>query len=62
MGIDYIPSTGPGVWRQDPISQVPLALGAHWGEVAPFVIESGAVPRAPAARARQRGYARRLTR
>ena len=27
----------PGVWRQDPISLIPLALGAHWAEVRPFV-------------------------
>ena len=32
------PSNRPGNWRQDPISQLPLALGAHWGEVTPFVI------------------------
>jgi hypothetical protein len=47
MGADYVPSDAPGVWRQDPISQIPLALGAHWGEVEPFVIESGAQFRAP---------------
>jgi len=41
MGSDYIPSDAPGVWRQDPISLIPLALGAHWGEVDPFVLESG---------------------
>ena len=33
VGIDFIPSDGPGKWRQDPISLHPLALGAHWGEV-----------------------------
>ena len=27
------PANEPGKWRQDPISQVPIALGAHWGDV-----------------------------
>jgi hypothetical protein len=40
MGVDYVPGEEPGVWRIDPISQIPVALGAHWGEVAPFVLES----------------------
>ncbi len=39
-GIDYIPSDQPGKWRQDPISQVPLALGANWDQVTPFVMSS----------------------
>ena len=53
MGIDFIPSDEPGKWRQDPISQIPLALGAHWGEVEPFVLALGRpVPRAAAAGAR----------
>jgi hypothetical protein len=38
LGVDYVPSDAPGEWRQDPISQSPLALGAHWGEVATFVL------------------------
>lgn len=38
VNIDYIPEAGPGIWRQDPISQYPLALGARWAEVRPFVI------------------------
>ena len=29
---DWITSNQPGHWRQDPISLIPLALGAHWGE------------------------------
>ena len=41
VGIDYIAGDGPGEWRQDPISRMPLALGAHWGEVRPFVLPSG---------------------
>jgi hypothetical protein len=38
VGIDWITSNDPGHWRQDPISLIPLALGAHWGEVTPFVL------------------------
>jgi hypothetical protein len=48
MGADYVPGDEPGVWRQDPISQLPVALGAHWGEVKPFVLRSGSQFRAPA--------------
>ena len=40
VGIDFITSDEPGKWRQDPISQHPLALGAHWGDVAPFVLKA----------------------
>ena len=41
MGIDYIPGDGAGEWRQDPISQAPIALGAHWADVKPFVHRLG---------------------
>jgi hypothetical protein len=47
IGIDYIPGTGPGEWRQDPISLIPLALGAHWGQVTPFVLRSASQFRIP---------------
>ena len=40
IGTDYVPGDAPGVWRMDPISQLPVALGAHWGEVTPFVLAS----------------------
>jgi hypothetical protein len=40
MGIEYLPGDGPGEWRQDPVSQIPIALGAQWGKVAPFVLRS----------------------
>jgi len=30
----------PGEWRQDPIAQQAVALGALWGQVTPFVITS----------------------
>ena len=38
LGVDFFTSDRPGKWRQDPISQLPVALGAHWGEVTPFVV------------------------
>jgi hypothetical protein len=47
VGIDYFPSDQPGHWRQDPISLIPLALGAHWGECIPFVVNSPTQFRAP---------------
>ena len=47
LGVGYIPSIQPGYWRQDPISLIPLALGAHWGEVAPFVLYSPSQFRVP---------------
>ena len=38
-GGEYTPAAGLGKWRQDPISQIPIALGSRWGElVAPFVL------------------------
>jgi hypothetical protein len=40
VGIEFIPSTEPGKWRQDPISRIPIALGAFWGDVRPFVLKS----------------------
>src|SRR5262245_57783530 len=48
LGIEFVTSNAPGMWRQDPVSQLPLALGAYWGGVKPFVIESGQQFRAPA--------------
>ncbi len=47
VGTDYIPGDQPGIWRQDPISMIPLALGAHWGEVMPFVLDSPSQFRVP---------------
>jgi len=47
VGIEHITSNLPGRWRQDPISLIPLALGAKWGEVKPFVLTSGRQFRAP---------------
>ncbi len=47
VGVDHITSDDPGKWRQDPISQVPLAMGAHWAKVQPFVLRSADQFRAP---------------
>jgi hypothetical protein len=41
MEVEFQASDEPGKWRQDPISLIPVALGASWGDVKPFVIESG---------------------
>src|ERR1044072_4693009 len=35
---DYATSDLAGQWRQDPISLLPIALGAHWHECKPFVM------------------------
>jgi hypothetical protein len=47
MGVEYVPGEAPGAWRQDPISLSPVALGAHWGEVAPFVLDAPGALRVP---------------
>jgi PAP2 superfamily protein len=47
LGVDFVTSNQPGMWRQDPIGQSPLALGAHWGAVLPFVLEAGDQFRVP---------------
>ena len=47
VGVEFIPSPEPGKWRPDPISQIPLALGALWGGVDPFVLEAADQFRAP---------------
>ena len=56
VGVDYITGDEPGEWRQDPISLIPLALGARWAEVKPFVMKSARqfrVPQPPALNSRQ---------
>ncbi len=40
VGVDYLPKNGPGFWRPDPVSQIPIALGWKWGKVLPFVLKS----------------------
>jgi hypothetical protein len=47
VGFEFITSNDPGKWRQDPISHHPLALGAFWGQVTPFVLQSSSQFRAP---------------
>jgi hypothetical protein len=47
VGVDYFPMDLPGHWRQDPVSLFPLAIGAHWGECIPFVVNSPTQFRAP---------------
>jgi membrane-associated phospholipid phosphatase len=47
LGVQFFTSDAPGKWRQDPISQSPIALGAYWGNVAPFVLHSATQFRAP---------------
>jgi hypothetical protein len=47
MGDEYVPGDAPGIWRQDPVSLLPIALGAHWGEVDPMVLPTGSFFRAP---------------
>jgi hypothetical protein len=47
VGVDFITSDQPGMWRQDPIGRSPLALGAEWGSVQPFVLPSAAQFRVP---------------
>src|SRR5882672_5295933 len=47
VGIEHITSDQPGRWRQDPISQIPLALGAYCGKCIPFVVESSSQFRIP---------------
>ncbi len=36
----YCPKDGPGAWKPDPIANQPVALGARWPEVDPFVMRS----------------------
>jgi len=47
LGVDYFPNQMPGYWRQDPISLIPVALGAHWGDCRTFVVQSSSQFRVP---------------
>jgi hypothetical protein len=47
VGVDFITGNQPGQWRQDPISLIPIALGAYWGQVTPFVLRSADQVRVP---------------
>jgi len=46
LGVDYFTSDDPGRWRQDPISQIPIALGAL-DETTPFALRSASQFRVP---------------
>jgi hypothetical protein len=43
----YLAGDAPGEWRKDPVSQLGIALGAHWADVEPFVLESAEQFRVP---------------
>jgi VCPO second helical-bundle domain len=47
VGADFIPSNEPGKWRQDPVSLIPLVLGAYWKRVTPFAMQSAEQFRVP---------------
>jgi hypothetical protein len=47
LDVDFTTSDAAGKWRQDPIGRSPLALGAHWGAVAPFVMQAADQFRVP---------------
>ncbi len=47
MDGEYPGGEEAGEWRQDPISQSPIALGWKWGLVRPLVLRSGSQFRAP---------------
>ncbi len=47
VGVEFPTSDAPGKWRQDPVSRGPLALGARWGAVKPFVLPAVAPFRTP---------------
>ncbi|MDQ6765970.1 MAG: vanadium-dependent haloperoxidase, partial [Verrucomicrobiota bacterium] len=47
VGVDWPTSNDAGHWRQDPISQITVALGAHWGNCRPFFLLSGDQFRTP---------------
>jgi hypothetical protein len=48
IGNGYELRDGVGFWRPDPISGSTLALGALWGMVDPFVLDSADQYRSPA--------------
>ena len=47
VDVEFRTSRKPGKWRQDPLSEIPLALGAYWGDVEPFVLHSARRFRVP---------------
>ena len=47
IGVDYFTSDAPGHWRRAAVGGSPVALGARWGSVRPFVLERGSQFRTP---------------
>src|SRR5438552_2555406 len=47
FGVDYFPNQMPGYWRQDPISLIPVALGAQSGDCRTLVVQSSSQVRVP---------------
>ena len=47
VNIDFITSDQPGFWRQDPVSLIPVALGAQWYHVKPLTLTSASQFRIP---------------
>jgi hypothetical protein len=47
VGENYPLYKEPGLWSPDPVSRIPVAAGAWWGYVKPFVLPSVAPFRAP---------------
>jgi hypothetical protein len=47
IGVDWTTSDQPGHWREDPVSQLTIALGARWNEVTPFAMTSADQFRVP---------------
>jgi hypothetical protein len=38
VGVGFMTNPNPGFWRPDPVSMIPIALGAFWGQVVPFAL------------------------
>jgi len=47
LDVNFFTGSGPGNWRQDPIGHQPIAMGARWAEVKPFVLSSASQFRIP---------------
>ncbi|QDU86511.1 PAP2 superfamily protein [Planctomycetes bacterium Pla163] len=47
VGVDFFCSDDPGRWRPDPTTGDTLALGAHWGDVDPWLLAAPDQFRAP---------------
>src|SRR5438309_8252352 len=47
VAVNYFTTNLAGHWRQDPVSLIPLALGAHWGDCKTFVLQSSQQFRVP---------------